>query len=357
MEYLEGETLDDVLARRKRLPPQEAVRLVHQALLGLQHLHEQNMVHRDVKPANLMLAFPPGKENPDTTAQATVKILDIGLGRSMFEEDNPSGGGQDGNLTAEGVILGTPDYLAPEQARDPSNIDIRADIYSLGCVLYHCLTGQPPFPDKNILNQMVRHATETPRPLKDFNPDIPDGLQQVINWMLAKQPEGRYPSPERAAQALQMFLLAEAAPATGPSQGQGGAGAAQRKYLSWLDELPQEAPAAPRAKPAAPPPSPKPQPAKKLKRDRKADVDRPANPVSPAAPASPPRGKVETEGEMLDPGDIDVELVPLPTPGSSAEGWLGFSQRDWLFLGIGAGAVLLVVLVGLLIAVIFRGGE
>ena len=114
------------------------------------------------------------------------------------------------------MLLGTPDYMAPEQARDPRAADIRADIYSLGCVLYHLLTGQPPFPDTNIISQMIRHATEPPRPLKEFNPAVPDGLQQIVNWMMAKDPGQRYPTPERAAQALQVFLAAGRRAVAGP---------------------------------------------------------------------------------------------------------------------------------------------
>src|SRR5262249_15091776 len=145
MEYLEGETLDEVILRRKQWPPAEAVRLIHQALLGMQHIHEQGLVHRDIKPANLMLVPGSSANVPDTTLRATVKILDIGLGRALFDESSPAaptGAGEDFQLTAEGVLLGTPDYLSPEQARDPRSTDIRADIYSLGCVLYHALAGQ-----------------------------------------------------------------------------------------------------------------------------------------------------------------------------------------------------------------------
>ncbi len=110
MEYLEGETLEDVLARRKKLPPPEAVRLASQALQGLQHIHSQGLVHRDLKPANLMLVG----GGADTTAGATVKLLDIGLGRELFEgSEAPTVEG----LTGEGVLLGTPDYMSPEQAR------------------------------------------------------------------------------------------------------------------------------------------------------------------------------------------------------------------------------------------------
>lgn len=206
MEYLEGETLEEVLLRRKQLRPDEAVHLVHQALQGLQHIHERSLVHRDLKPSNLMIV--PAAQAPNDLLRATVKILDIGLGRALMDEGAEAA--FDAGLTGEGVMLGTPDYMAPEQARDARGIDIRADIYSLGCVLYHLLTGQPPFPDTNIISQMIRHATEAPRPLAEFNKDVPDGLQQIVNWMVAKDPAGRYPTPERAAQALQVFLVAGA---------------------------------------------------------------------------------------------------------------------------------------------------
>src|SRR5262245_20985874 len=108
MEHLEGETLEDVLQRRKKLAPNEAVRLIHQALVGLQHIHEQGMVHRDMKPANLMLVPAPGRGEPDNTLRATVKILDIGLGRELFDENAPAAQ-QNTELTGEGVLLGTPD--------------------------------------------------------------------------------------------------------------------------------------------------------------------------------------------------------------------------------------------------------
>src|SRR5207245_1688456 len=108
MEYLEGETFEELLSRRIRLPPAEAVRLVHQALLGLQHIHEQGMVHRDLKPANLMLSPAPGRGAHDTTLHSTVKILDIGLGREMFDENTPPPRMQHPELTSEGTLLGTP---------------------------------------------------------------------------------------------------------------------------------------------------------------------------------------------------------------------------------------------------------
>jgi serine/threonine protein kinase/Leucine-rich repeat (LRR) protein len=243
MEFLDGETLEDVLKRRGRLPAPEALRLVRQALQGLQHLHDQDVVHRDIKPANLIIvpAAPPG--GPDTTQGATLKILDIGIGKALFDEGEPGGGQVE--LTREGQALGEPDYQAPEQARDARTADVRADVYSLGCVLYHALTGQPPFPGGNAVQKMVRHAREAPRPLREFDPALPAGLQQVMDRMLAKDPAQRYPTPDQAALALDACLSTEA---------DGPAAEALPGYERWLAA--EQSPPAPvaipvRAKPSA----------------------------------------------------------------------------------------------------------
>jgi serine/threonine protein kinase len=234
MEYLEGETLEEVLRRRGRLPAGEALRLVYQALQGLQHLHERGLVHRNLEPANLMLVPTQGSVPLATTFDATVKILDISLARAEFDPE-----GEDGsplNLTHDGVMLGNAPYLAPEQAVNPHGADIRADIYSLGCILYHCLTAHPPFSDTNALRQVIRHATEKPRPLRDFPLEVPmpEGLQQVLDWMMHKDPAQRYPTPERAAQALRAFLGGDGKepPATPKSD------APLQAYLKWLAAIP-----------------------------------------------------------------------------------------------------------------------
>ena len=366
MEYLEGETLDEVLQRRRKLPPAEALRLIHQALMGLHHIHEQGMVHRDLKPANLMLVPASGRGDADTTLKATVKILDIGLGR--YFDENPQSDLKD--LTGEGVLLGTPDYLAPEQARDPRAIDIRADIYSLGCVLYHALTGQPPFPDKNLLSQMVRHATETAKPLKEFNPAIPDGLQQIVNWMLAKKPEDRYATPERAAQALEMFLVADSEPIR-PI----GEEPQLRKYLTWLETADNGqgggSATAPAAAPAPVPvlavPAQNPPLAKPV-----AAVELPAGirpgKLTPTPPTRTSHGKKKhrqrKEGiaapivQPMIAADIDVELVSLPAgqfPAAGPPRKSSLTGREWLLLGIGAGAVIFAGAVGMILALIFKG--
>jgi serine/threonine protein kinase len=207
MEYVDGENLQEVLIRRKRLLPAEAVHIVHQALLGLQYLYEHGLIHGNLEPANLMVTPAPGEAKAGALLSTSVKILDISMGRSVLGDANP--GSENAQLAFEGHWPGCPDYLAPEQARDIHACDIRSDIYSLGCILYHALTGSPPYPDSSTPGKMIRHATDSPRPLREFDPELPDGLQQVIDWMTAKDPEQRYATPSRAAQALSFFLLAK----------------------------------------------------------------------------------------------------------------------------------------------------
>lgn len=387
MEYLEGETLEEVLQRRKRLSPVEAVRLVHHALLGLQHLHEQGMIHRDLKPANMMLTPPARPGQADTTLHATLKILDIGLGRELYDETAPA---KDiDQLTSEGALLGTPDYMSPEQARDARSIDIRADIYSLGCVLYHLLAGQAPFPDTNIINQMIRHATETAKPLQEFDPAIPDVLQQVVSWMMAKDPAQRYQTPQRAAQALRIFLHSELA---SPRGGEAEVRTPEAEpgmvpYLNWLeaenaahpppasDPVVPAAPApVPPAPPAPPPPPPAP-PEPSLSKSGRAIPSKPeSRPSAPERDAGQrakdrPRKSRSRTTQFPAPSSgtvpvavpaesLDVELVPAPAPGqrppsSSGEEFL-LTRRDYLMMAIGGSGVGLALFLGWLLAQLFR---
>jgi serine/threonine-protein kinase len=202
-EQVEGQTLEEVLLRRGPLPPLEALRIAFLTALGLQHVYENGMVHRDLKPANLMLC--PAPKAHENTLRAMVKILDVGLGRMLRDPVSPEAAEDPAD---DETVGGTPDYLAPEQAHSPGQGDIRADLYSLGCTLYHALAGQPPFPDDNLVRQLLRHATQAPRPLPGLNRAVTPALDGVVRKLMAKSPDGRYQTPAEAAQALRHLLAA-----------------------------------------------------------------------------------------------------------------------------------------------------
>src|SRR5262249_26714562 len=184
-EFVAGTTLAQLVRERGPLPVAQACDYVMQAALGLHHAYAHGMVHRDIKPQNLML-----------TRRGEVKILDFGLAR-FASEVTPAG-----SATTSGVGLGTVDYIAPEQPEDPHAADIRSDIYSLGCTLYFLLTGQPPFPEGTPMQKLLAHAKRNPRPLASVLPDLPRGLVPIVDRMMAKDPLRRYQTPAEVAQAL-----------------------------------------------------------------------------------------------------------------------------------------------------------
>jgi hypothetical protein len=193
MEYVQGTDLGRLVRERGPLPVDCACDYVRQAALGLQHAFEQGMVHRDIKPHNLML-----------TPDGRVKILDFGLASFASEAVSAAA------ATGTGLVLGTVDYMAPEQADSARQADIRSDIYSLGCTLYHLLAGQPPFPRGTPIQKMMAHASRQPQPLTELRPDLPEGLMTVLERMMAKDPEQRYPAPAEVALALGPFARATA---------------------------------------------------------------------------------------------------------------------------------------------------
>lgn len=200
MEFVEGEDLAELVMREGRLPIPRACDYARQAALGLQHAFGRGMVHRDIKPQNLIL-----------TPQGQIKILDFGLARFLSESGPTTGG------TQSGTMMGSPDYMAPEQARDAHSADIRADIYSLGCTLYVLLTGHVPFPGGSTVEKLSAHLKETPKPLAEWRPEIPGELGKVVERMMAKDPAARYQTPAEVAEALEPFChpappVAEATP-------------------------------------------------------------------------------------------------------------------------------------------------
>lgn len=191
MEYVAGPDLGRVLKSGKPLPPSIAAGYARQAALGLQHIHDRGLIHRDVKPSNLALA----------DRGTVVKVLDVGLAR--LEEPDP----ETPDLTRVGRLLGSPDYVAPEQAINPRKAGPKADVYSLGCTLFHMLTGAVPFPGGSPLNKVICHRSKEMPEM----PRVPPGLAAVVRKMTAKRRRDRYASAGEVAEALAKFA-SDAAP-------------------------------------------------------------------------------------------------------------------------------------------------
>ncbi|MBI3410242.1 MAG: serine/threonine protein kinase [Planctomycetes bacterium] len=186
MEYVEGESLQKYVEKNGAMPFPEACRMVIQVAQGLQHAHTCGLIHRDIKPANLLL---------DRTG--IVKILDMGL--VLFFED------EDSHLTrdlSKGAVLGTADYLSPEQALDCHNVDVRSDIYSLGATFYALLAGNPPFHDSNVTQKLIDHQIKDPQPLHERRPEVPRPLSDIVHKMMAKKPEDRFQTHADVVAAL-----------------------------------------------------------------------------------------------------------------------------------------------------------
>ena len=188
MEYVDGQDLYRLVRDTGPLSPGDAAGVAYQVALGLEHARKRGIVHRDVKPSNILI---------DT--EGCAKILDMGLARIEREglTDDESA-----TLTQTGAVMGTVDYIAPEQAEDTHKADTRADIYSLGCTLYHTLAGQVPFPGGSAMEKLYGHGMREPEDLRKLAPAVPDELAQVVAKMMAKKPDDRYQTPAEAAEAL-----------------------------------------------------------------------------------------------------------------------------------------------------------
>lgn len=213
MEFVEGTDLKTFVEQSGPLPVEQACDYIRQVAQGLQHAHQLGLVHRDIKPANLFLINPPvqgklltnGMTPPRRGPDPLVKILDWGLARIKTTEGETFDPHASYLESEKGQLIGTADYVAPEQARDPSLVDTRADIYSLGCTFYYLLTGEPPFPGNSLMQKLMQHQESEPPSVLAIRPDTPPELDVILQKMMAKNVEDRFQIPLLVVAALRHF--------------------------------------------------------------------------------------------------------------------------------------------------------
>lgn len=208
MEYIEGNDLSALVKESGPLPIGMACSFIRQAASGLQHAQDLGLVHRDIKPSNLLVTAP--KKEGKTGAGGAggvIKILDMGLARVGGPHDNDSA---ETALTQDGTVIGTPDYMSPEQAKNSSSVDARSDLYSLGCTFYYLLTGQTPFPVGTTLEKLLQHQMDAPKHIQLLRQDIPNEVAAIVHMLIAKRPEDRFQNGAALAQALEPWSVFDA---------------------------------------------------------------------------------------------------------------------------------------------------
>ncbi|MFO0910501.1 MAG: family 16 glycoside hydrolase [Isosphaeraceae bacterium] len=308
MEYVDGLDLSRMVKAKGPLPVAHACNFIHQAALGLEHAHEEGLIHRDIKPGNLMLSRKGTKP--------IVKILDFGLAKATREEKVDSG------LTSEGQALGTPDFIAPEQILDAQKADIRADIYSLGGTLYYLLTGRPPFKANSLYDIYQAHISRDADLLNLVRPEVPAELAALVSKMMAKDPSRRFQTPAEVAKAIVPFFKS-----TNPA------------LRVSPRPLPQAGPGL--APPTSPLPSPSDSPAQPSRRDRT------VAPAGPQATASAERTVAEPRWESLiniPESDSGTESTPPPLTSPVAP---ATTQPPWFWPAVAGGALVLFLLIAM----------
>lgn len=307
MEYVEGRDLQNIVTEEGPLDCVRAVNYIRQAADGLSHAHQAGMAHRDIKPGNLLV-----------TADDTVKILDMGLARFFDDPETESL-----TVTHDEKVLGTADYLAPEQALDSHKVDARADIYSLGCTLYFLLTGHPPFTEGTLAQRLMAHQTKEPPPIQDERPGVPSDLVALIQQMMQKQREDRYQTAAEVVSVLADWLNTHAdeqwkrqhpgvfsgGSAVSSDSGEGQPSVSRPPEAPTAQPVSQGSEAAAEAGPAeesasSTPPSPAPPVAQ--------PVQQPEEGVSQPASASTPDDAADDSGE--DDGQLAAFLSHLEEP-------------------------------------------
>ncbi len=207
MEFVDGISLAELIRRNGPLPVHQVCGIIRKVAQGLHHAFEQGMVHRDIKPQNIMV-----------TRDGRVRILDFGLARLAREQETAATSSDKDSgdqmrrtadaLTMVGSVLGTPDYIAPEQAMDAHSADTRADIYSLGCTCYFLLTGHPPYPGGTAVQKLLAHSEMEPSPIADERRDIPTDVVAITSRMMERRPDNRFQIPRDVAKAIDDFTKA-----------------------------------------------------------------------------------------------------------------------------------------------------
>jgi eukaryotic-like serine/threonine-protein kinase len=334
MEYIRGRDLKTLVEQDGPLPPRTAAEFVRQAAEGLAHAHRAGLVHRDMKPANLLVDH-----------NALVKVLDLGLASVTNDID--------GAITNEfdEKVLGTVDYLAPEQALNSHQVDGRADIYSLGCTLYFALSGRPPFGDGSLAQRIMAHQVREPADIRGARPEVPEALVRICRRMMAKSPGERYQSMEDVAAALAEWLRVPAAPPKGDTGNQ------ELKLAPLDDDKRPRAPANPIQKPRPADKnqsaSPRPQPGAKQPSGirSKTPTPQPQRRQSPNPSRGAPRSPLDNllaelpAAKPKKPGDNSGRNLSRPLGKSAAA--QGAAKRHWdsPWYVIGIGAMLGVLLV------------
>ena len=318
MEYVDGASLQDLVKSSGPLDIERACHYIRQAANGLEHASRAGLVHRDIKPGNILV---------DRTG--LVKILDMGLARFFNDEED--------NVTKafEETVLGTADYLAPEQAVDSHSVDVRADIYSLGATFYYMLTGRTPFGDGTVAQKLLWHQSRQPKPVTEYRQDVPDDLAALILKMMAKDPADRYQTPQELGDALEPFTREPIPPptdaemphlspaATGvpgvPDPGEttvglkGEPASPPRALQSMTSPMPRSGPMpAPTTPPLSPPPKSKP----------------PASPT-PTRKPSTPRPSQRPPIEEVETQFTPIELPPAPKLSSTPTEEVPAGQSFW----------------------------
>jgi serine/threonine protein kinase len=193
MEYVDGSSLLEIVKKKGSMEISRACQYVAQSAQGLDHAYRVGVIHRDIKPGNILI---------DRIGIA--KILDMGLARFYHSDDDMLTKKYD-----EKSVLGTADYVAPEQTINSHDVDVRADLYSLGATFYFLLAGHPPFPEGTVSQKLISHQTKKPQPIATIRPEIPAGLTAVLEKMMAKVPDDRYQTPTEVYEALRPYVAKE----------------------------------------------------------------------------------------------------------------------------------------------------